>query len=185
MDPIPRPAVPSDLPAPGRSGAPPASATPDSGSGLLPYLPVPRHRRPTDAELADGGVLASATFIRSTIVFSILFVLAMTTLIWYRWYPVVLPSSSIVFVGDPSIDGAVATVSYNGKEIYAVTIDKRNDYTAIVWVAPGRYDLVVRRDNQVLQRANELVGQMQTLMDPLYTKKPGSPSPTTASATQP
>lgn len=162
----------------------PAKAPPEGGSGLSPYLPVPRHRRPTDAELAEGGPLATARFIRFTIVFTILFVLAMTALIWYRWYPVVLPTSCIVFMGDESLDGAVATVSQNGRESYSVTLDKLNDYTATVWLAPGRYDLLVKRKNRaVIQRGSVDVAQLQSVVDAL-SAKPGA-VPTTGPATMP
>ena len=203
--PIPDSAVPSDLPAPGESGACPEPVDPaiapstssaqapaqvpqyaGSGSGILPYLPVSRHHRPSDAEVAEGGAIGNGRFVRFTIAFTLLFVLAMTALIWYRWYPVSLPSSSIVFMGDESLDGAVATVSQNGRECYSITLDKKNDYMATVWVSPGSYDLLVTRKNRVVvQRATVGVMQMQSVVDPLSTRPGNAPVPANDPTTQP
>jgi hypothetical protein len=187
MEPTSRPAAPFDPPAPAAQGG-------SGGSGESAVLPVSaplpvtasasgpsvrrwgsRHRRPTDAELAEAGPLANARFVRSTIVFTILFVIAMTALIWYRWYPVVLPTSYIMFVGTESLDGAVATISRDGRESYSVTIDEKNDRLATVWLVPGRYDLLVTRNGRVLQRTSFVVVQMQGLVDSL-ADKPGAHS---------
>lgn len=152
----------------------------------MPYLPVPRHRRPSNAELAEEGPLASARFIRFTIVFTIAFVLAMTALIWYRWYPVVLPTSCILVVGDETVDGAIVTVSRKGQESYVARLDKQNDYSATIWLPHGSYDVVVRGKNgAVIQRGSVEIEQMETKVDPLSVKPGSATAPATEPATQP
>ncbi len=199
MDSTSHPAAPSDLPAPAaeRGSGESAAAAPGRSesnapaevpldSGPTPFFPVPRHRRPSDAELAEGGALANARFIRFTIAITILFVLAMTALIWYRWYPVALPTSSIVFIGDASLDGGVATVSQNGQECYSITLEKKDDYTATVWLSPGRYDLVVKqKDRSIIQRATIGVSQGQRVVDTLSAKPAARPTPDGGPLTQP
>jgi hypothetical protein len=177
-----------------QAGPGPVNMPPDGGpgSGVLAYaqrarsFPVPRHRRPNDAQLAGGGPLATARFIRFTIVFTILFVLAMTGLIWYRWYPVVLPTSCIEFTGDESLEGAVATVSQNGRESYSVTLDQQNGYTATVWLSPGRYNVVVRGKNRaVIQRGGIEIEPMESRVDPLSAKPASAAAPAAEPATHP
>lgn len=109
----------------------------------------------------------------------------MTVLIWYRWYPVALPTSSIVFMGDDSLDGAVITVARKGQGSQSATFDKQNDYIATVWLPfPGTYDLVVRRKNRVILRTNIDLAPMQS-REVSLSAKPLAPTPATAPATQP
>ena len=130
----------------------------------------PSHPPSDPAAHARGG-----RTVHVIIAFTILFVLGMTALIWYRWYPVSLPTSELIIVGDPAVSGVKATVVRRGQQVASIVLDSKSQYSGQIWLVPGSYDLRVTRNGKVIQSGTFSVGSMQRMVDDLHaTSQPSS-----------
>jgi hypothetical protein len=129
---------------------------------------------------------------RIAIAGSILLALAALTLIFYRSFAVVEPTSAVIVIGDPDFDGAEVVVepAAFSPEIPAAraTLSAENNYQTPVLLRPGVYRITITSGDRELLRQRfrvEAYKGQEYLLGKAAERKLATTRPKTSPATRP